>query len=78
MGDGAGEMGDNLPAVDLGSGVFADQISVGIYHACVLTDDKRVKCFGRATNGALGNASTSSHLGDAPGDMGASLPYLSF
>lgn len=78
IGDAGGEMGDLLPAVDLGSGVYADQISLGIYHACVLTDDKRVKCFGRATSGALGNASTTNHLGDAPADMGANLPYLNF
>jgi len=44
-GDEPGEMGDNLPAVDLGAGRTAKQIGVGYWKACALLDDDSVKCW---------------------------------
>jgi len=38
-GIGVGEMGDNLPAVDLGVGRTAVQLAVGSVHSCALLDD---------------------------------------
>jgi hypothetical protein len=46
FGDEPMEMGDALPALDLGADFFAVQVSVGWEHACALSDDGRVKCWG--------------------------------
>ena len=46
LGDGANEMGDNLPAVDIGAGRTALAISAGYDHACALLDDSSIKCAG--------------------------------
>ena len=44
-GDNSGEMGDNLPAVDLGTGRVATVVSArGYFHTCALLDDTSVKC----------------------------------
>jgi alpha-tubulin suppressor-like RCC1 family protein len=75
-GDGAGEMGDALAVTDFGAGIDADQIGVGYFHACMLNIDQQVKCWGRATNGALGNGSTTLNLGDAINEMGDLLAFV--
>ena len=60
MGDDANEMGDDLPAVDLGLGRTAKQVSAGAWHSCALLDDDSVKCWGSgfsisvATGGEIG------------------------
>ena len=45
-GDGPGEMGDDLPYVDLGTGRTATAISVGGAHTCALLDNGSLKCWG--------------------------------
>lgn len=45
-GDGAGELGDNLEAVNLGTNRTAIAVSAGIYHTCAILDDSTVKCWG--------------------------------
>ena len=75
-GDGAGEMGDSLVAADMGTGFSVGSISTGYYNSCVLTSTKRIKCWGIATNGALLNATTTTNLGDAAGELGDSLPWV--
>lgn len=42
-GDYPGEMGDNLPAVNLGAGRTAVEISAGGNFACAILDDGGVK-----------------------------------
>jgi len=74
-GDAPGEMGDNLPAVDLGTGRTATAISIGGSHACALLDNKSVKCWGSNYNGQLGLGDTN-YRGDAPGEMGDNLPAV--
>jgi len=75
LGDGSSEMGDNLTAVDLGTGRTATAISVGQYHTCALLDNSAVKCWGWNSSGQLGQGITSS-LGDASGEMGDNLPAI--
>jgi hypothetical protein len=41
-----GEMGDNLPTVDLGTGRTAKAIAARVYTTCALLDDDSVKCWG--------------------------------
>ncbi|MBI1860443.1 MAG: hypothetical protein HYR96_05960 [Deltaproteobacteria bacterium] len=72
LGDGAGEMGDNLPAIDLGGGRTAKYISAGTYHACALLDNDSVKCWGYNVDGQLGQESVAS-MGDGANEMGDSL-----
>lgn len=45
-GDESNEMGDNLPAVNLGTGRTAKAIATGGYHTCALLDNDSVKCWG--------------------------------
>ncbi|MBI3978179.1 MAG: tandem-95 repeat protein, partial [Chloroflexi bacterium] len=72
-GDGAGEMGDALPAVDLGIGRTAVAIDTLNYQVCALLDTGQVKCWGYNITGGLGQGD-SSNRGDGPGEMGDALP----
>lgn len=74
-GDGPGEMGDNLPAVALGTGRTAQQVSTGYGHACALLDTNQIKCWGVNTFGSLGIGSVT-HRGDEPSEMGDNLPIV--
>jgi len=75
LGDGSGEMGDNLTAIDLGSGRTALAISAGSAHTCALLDNSAFKCWGQNDNGQLGQGSTSN-LGDGSGEMGDNLTAI--
>lgn len=75
LGDGAGEMGDSLTAIDLGTGRTAKQITCGSYHTCALLDDDTVKCWGRNQYGELGKGNTSD-LGDGANEMGDNLSTI--
>lgn len=65
-GDKPGQMGVNLPFVNLGAGRTARKVSVGASHVCALLDDGTVKCWGDNQSGQLG-------LGD---NLQRSLPPL--
>jgi alpha-tubulin suppressor-like RCC1 family protein len=69
-----GELGDALPAIDLGTGRTALAVSVGGSHACALLDDQRVKCWG-ANSGVLGLGDLAAR-GDGPDEMGDDLPAV--
>lgn len=75
IGDEAGEMGDNLPAVNLGSGRTALELSIGASHTCARLDNHTVKCWGSKTNGRLGFPSDQD-IGDNLDEMGDSLPAV--
>jgi hypothetical protein len=75
-GDGAGEMGANLPTVDLGSGRHAVAIAAGHSDTCALLDNGTVKCWGFNAEGQLGLGDTANR-GDGAGEMGDSLPAVS-
>ena len=74
-GDGPGEMGDALPALDLGTGRTATGLSSGDLHTCAVLDDGSVKCWGDNDAGQLGQGDTS-YRGDQPGEMGDALPPI--
>lgn len=70
-----GEMGDSLPAVDLGPGEKAKAIAAGGSHTCAVLLDGRVKCWGNNAFGQLGLEDSNSR-GGAPAQMGAKLPAV--
>ncbi len=74
-GDDAGEMGDNLPTVDLGTGRTATAVALGEWHTCALLDDATVKCWGYNARGQLGQGDTDAR-GDDPDEMGDALPPI--
>jgi len=74
-GDAAGEMGDSLPAVDLGTVAAARSISGGEAHYCAVFADDKVKCWGWNGAGNLGLGDFNSR-GDGPGEMGNNLPFV--
>jgi len=74
-GDDPGEMGDKLPAVDLGPGRFAVNVAAGTLHTCALLDNAQVKCWGANGTGQLG-LGDSADRGATPLQMGASLPAV--
>ncbi|HYE59080.1 MAG TPA: hypothetical protein VD948_11270, partial [Rhodothermales bacterium] len=71
-GDGPGEMGDALPAVNLGTGRTATAVSAGSSHTCAVPDNGAVKCWGTGSSGQLGYGDTVTR-GDGPGEMGDAL-----
>lgn len=75
IGAAPGDMGDALVAVDLGTDFRLAQLATGSTHACALSTEGRVKCWGSNTDGALG-LGDEEHRGDEPGDMGDALPYV--
>jgi len=63
-----GDMGDNLPTVDLGTGRTAKALSAYRYTTCAILDDDSVKCWGLS-----GGANAAQPVGGAPGQMGDAL-----
>ena len=72
-GDQADEMGDSLPAVDLGAGALVARLSVSDTEACALLETKQVKCWGINETGQLGQGDLLNR-GGAPNSMGDKLP----
>ena len=72
LGNGPNELGDNLEAVQLGTGKTALAVTAGGHFTCVLLNDGSVKCFGRNHNGQLG-IGHQNDIGDSSGEMGDSL-----
>jgi E3 ubiquitin-protein ligase HERC3 len=71
-GDGAGEMGDALMPIALGTGRLAKSVTTGGAHTCALLNDNAVKCWGFNLEGQLGQGDTSSR-GVATGQMGDAM-----
>ena len=61
-GDMPNEMGDRLPAVDLGSGRTALSVTLGNFHTCALLDNFTTKCWGEGDNGRLLSGGTDDIL----------------
>ncbi len=62
-GDGTGEMGSSLDAVNLGDGETAVKVALGKEHTCAILEDsdnnKTLKCWGRNNRGQLGYGNTT-------------------
>ncbi|CAM9320646.1 unnamed protein product, partial [Choristocarpus tenellus] len=69
VGDDIGEMGDDLPYVDLGSGITPTIVASGSFHNCAIVSGGDVKCWGKNTQGNLGIGSIDDR-GDDEGEMG--------
>lgn len=76
VGDQANEMGDTLPAVNLGSRRRVVQITAGDAHSCARLDNGQVKCWGANAQGQLGLGDVYMR-GDQPNEMGDKLPAVS-
>ena len=68
-------MGDNLTAVDLGTGRTAKAIAAGYQHTCVILDNESAKCWGFNFDGQLGQKDYVSR-GDESNEMGDNLPAI--
>jgi len=75
-GDGPGEMGNNLPAVNLGTGMSAAQVTAGASHTCAVLTSGNVKCWGYNNYGQLGLDSPSTFFGCGAGTIGDNLPVV--
>lgn len=74
-GDAPNEMGDNLPAIDLGAGRTVKEISTGWGETCARLDDDTMKCWGVGATGALGYGDGATR-GNAANQMGDNLPVV--
>jgi cysteine-rich repeat protein len=72
-GDEPGEMGDALPAIDLGAARTVKSVSAGWGVTCALLDDLSVKCWGQG--GVLGLGDPDPR-GYKPNQMGNALPRV--
>lgn len=72
-GDNSGEMGDNLPFVDLGKNVTVKSLFGTYYSVCAVLKDGAAKCFGYGYYGALASGNTSD-VGYDITQMGDKLP----
>ena len=73
-GGAPGDMGDALPALDLGTGRRGAGVAAMYTASCAVLDDARVKCWGDGLAGQHGSG-LALILGDRPGEMGDNLPY---
>lgn len=71
-GNAANQMGDQLPAVPLGTGRTATAIAAMESATCALLDNATIKCWGYNGNGQLGQGDIVWR-GDQPGELGDAL-----
>ncbi|AKT40390.1 uncharacterized protein CMC5_045430 [Chondromyces crocatus] len=74
-GDRPGEMGDSLPAVNLGTGKTAVALMAGGSHTCASLNDGTVKCWGSNDHDQLGLGDTDAR-GTSASHMGDNLPTV--
>src|SRR5262249_28234129 len=65
-GDQVAELGDALPAVDLGAGATAIAVAAGAAHTCAVLATGEVTCWGAGDAGQLGQGLADGHLAPPP------------
>jgi E3 ubiquitin-protein ligase HERC3 len=77
IGDSVGEMGNQLPPVELVPGSMANRVVATGQSFCVTVSGTLLNCWGNNASGVLGqelpDSNTTSYIGDAVGEMGANL-----
>lgn len=86
IGDGPGEMGDSLPAINLGPSLIPISVSVSVRNTCALVRDvsdankQKIKCWGSNSHAQLGHGTVSYDgnfvIGDSASEMGSNLPFV--
>ena len=66
------QVGDTLPAIDLGVGRTARHMASSEEHACAVLDDDSIVCWGNGGSGRLGRGDTLT-IGEGPNEMGDHL-----
>jgi len=61
-----GQMGDVLPAVDLGAGAVATAVAAGTAHTCAVLDGGAVRCWGAGNSGQLGQGTAGFAYAPGP------------
>lgn len=77
IGDESGEMGVNLPFLDLGTGLIPISLALGDEHSCALLDDYSIKCWGNVAALGLGMSASQDGFGDGYLETGDMLPSIS-
>jgi len=72
-----GNTGDSLPFIDFGNidNIKPISFAIGTGHTCTLFDNKKVKCFGKGTDGQLGYENPNN-LGSLSTHMGNNLNFV--
>ena len=70
IGDGPGEMGEDLNIVDLGTYFEPIQVECGFSSSCALSTEHRVKCWGLNADGQLDQGDTIYSIGSSTNTMG--------
>ncbi|CAM9284026.1 unnamed protein product, partial [Phaeothamnion confervicola] len=74
-GDSSASIGDNLAAVDLGTGLYATAVAAGTSHTCVILQTAAVKCWGLNSAAQLGLGDTTNR-GSSSSTSVSSLPAV--
>ena len=76
IGDGPGEMGDNLLPVDLATGQIVSKVAAVFTHTCALLATQQLKCWGLSASDKLGYGTSVNYGEGFPGPMGDELPIV--
>jgi alpha-tubulin suppressor-like RCC1 family protein len=77
LGDSAGELGDALPSINLGTGRTVQSIQAGHGNTvCAVLDTASLKCWGRNFSGNLGLGTGAASRGGNANEMGDNLPTV--
>ena len=69
-GDNANEMGDNLPTLTFPSDFVPVTLSGGFFTLCAVSADARLCCWGRGSEGQIGQGSSANQLTPTLVDLG--------